>query len=92
MHHVYVQLHKTFCLVQNASEEPAAAKDEHGHSPVTCEPGEQSSTDLRPAHWQHACAAQYLVMDAQAAAAQQQWNTAEEQLSKVGQAISPMIC
>lgn len=83
MYHVYLQLHYASCLVQKASEEPAAAQDEHMHSPVTCEPREQSSTDLRPAHWQHACAAQYLVMDAQAAAAQQQWNRAEEQLSKV---------
>ena len=81
MHHVLMQ--PTLCLVQNPSEEPAAVQDECEHAPVTHEPGEQSSTDLRPANWQHACAAQYLVMAAQAAAAQQQWNKAEEQLSEV---------
>lgn len=70
--------------LQNPSEEPAAQRDESEHTPAAHEPAEQSSSELRPAHWQQACAAQYLVMEAQAAAAQQQWNKAEEQLSKVG--------
>lgn len=74
--------------LQNPSEEPAAERDVSEHAPLAHAPAEQSSTDLRPAHWQQACAAQYLVMEAQAAAAQQQWHKAEEQLSKVGQAIS----
>ena len=74
----------TLCLVQKQSEEPAAVQDDHEHVAVTHKPGEHSGTDLRPADWQQACAAQYLVMDAQAAAARQHWNRAEEQLSKVG--------
>lgn len=74
--------------LQNPSEEPTAERDECERGGPTHEPAEQSSPDLRPAHWQQACAAQYLVMEAQAAAAQQQWHKAEEQLSKVAQAIS----
>lgn len=73
----------TLCLVQKLSEEPAAVQEEHEHATVMHKPGEQSSTDLRAAHWQQACAAQYLVMDAQAAAAQQQWIKAEEHLTNV---------
>ena len=74
--------------LQNPAEEPAGEQGESEHTPVTQEAAEQSSTDLRPAQWQQACAAQYLVMEAQTAAAQQQWNKAEEQLSQVAQAVT----
>ena len=69
--------------MQKPSEERAGGTDSNQHVPSTQGPLERSSTDLRPAHWQQAVAAHYLVMDAQAAAAQQQWNRAEEQLTKV---------
>ncbi|KAL3137835.1 hypothetical protein ABBQ38_005089 [Trebouxia sp. C0009 RCD-2024] len=67
---------------QTPPEELAGGTDSNQHVLRTHVSGEQSSTDLRPAHWQQAVAAHYLVMDAQAAAAQQQWNRAEEQLAK----------
>lgn len=74
--------------MQMPSEELAGGTDSNQRVPGTLVSGEQSSTDLRPVHWQQAVAAHYLVMDAQAAANQQQWNRAEEQLSKVCWCIS----
>lgn len=74
--------------MQTPPEELAGGTDSNQHVLRTHVSGEQSSTDLRPAHWQQAVAAHYLVMDAQAAAAQQQWNRAEEQLAKVCQCVS----
>lgn len=69
------------------AEGPAATRDDHKQAPVPQGPEQHSSTDMRPAHWQQAVAAQLLVMEAQAAAAQQQWDRAEERLAKVCQAV-----
>lgn len=46
-------------------------------------PKQLSSGELRPAHWQQEVNAQCLLMSAQAAAAQQDWSKAEQQLGQV---------
>lgn len=84
MRYLHEQTAHPCVIMQKPSEELAAATDQHVSGAHRS--GEQSSSDLRPAHWQQAVAAHYVVMDAQAAAAKQQWNRADEQLTKVRQA------
>ena len=55
-------------------------------------PVEQTGSGLRPAHWQQEVYAHCLCIDAQAAVAQQDWDTADAQLAKVSRNTQQRRC